>query len=220
VVQLKPRFLASRLQSKPLRCRIRAASAEGSESSCQECGCEVQCWGQWVQDAPPPHPPRESCSPGPCLPRSRAAAHLCLQHPQVKDVEVAGEGGGKGQKGAQSWWGQLLLGHRHDQDLSVEVHGGDVAQQGGEADRAAVLHLPKSTELSAGQGSGRARQSWTGTTGPPAPCGLSSSARGTGICQHPSSEGGCRPGSLHGPRRGNGQTAGLLRGLARLGASS
>lgn len=41
VVQLKPRFLASRLQSKPLRCRIRAASAEGSESSCRETGSEL-----------------------------------------------------------------------------------------------------------------------------------------------------------------------------------
>lgn len=33
VVQLKPRFLASRPQSKPLRCRRSAASAEGRVSS-------------------------------------------------------------------------------------------------------------------------------------------------------------------------------------------
>lgn len=46
VVQLKPRFLASRLQSKPFRCRISAASADGSESSCRELECEAQHWGQ------------------------------------------------------------------------------------------------------------------------------------------------------------------------------
>lgn len=33
VVQLKPKFLASRLQSKPLRCKMNAVSAEGKLSS-------------------------------------------------------------------------------------------------------------------------------------------------------------------------------------------
>lgn len=33
VVQLKPRFLASRPQSNPLRCKMRAVSAEGKASS-------------------------------------------------------------------------------------------------------------------------------------------------------------------------------------------
>lgn len=60
VVQLKPRFLASRLQSKPLRCRISAASADGSRSSCRELEHEAQHWGQQGKD---PH--QSPTSPGP-----------------------------------------------------------------------------------------------------------------------------------------------------------
>lgn len=150
VVQLNPRFLASRLQSKPLRCRIRAASAEGSESSCWQRGREARCWG-----------PLQA-------PRHLPTAHLCLQRPQVEDVEVTGDGGSKGHEGAQGRRGWLLLGHRQDQGLGVQVHGGDVAQQGGEADRAAVLRLAKSKR------SERARRLW-GQAQPARACGASRS---------------------------------------------
>lgn len=76
-------------------------------------------------------------------------AHLCLQRPQVEDVEVTRKGGGQGHKRAQGWQGWLLQCHWHDQGLSIQVHGGDVAQQGGEADGALILHLPSSTWVKA-----------------------------------------------------------------------
>lgn len=174
----------------------------------------------------PKHP---SLCPWPCPPPcSRGAAHLCLQHPQVEDVEVAGEGGGKGHEGAQGWRGRLLLGHRQDQGFSVQVHGGDVAQQRGEADRADVLRLPKSTRVSMGQGSGRAQAR---PVGPPAPCSPSSSTRRTGTCQHkapraapapagphPSAQAG-RAAAGRAARTEPGQRSLRLRGLATLVAS-
>lgn len=141
-------------------------------------------------------------------------AHLCLQRPQVQDVEVAGEGGGKGQERAQSWWGRLLLGHGQDQSLSVEVHGGEVAQQRGEADGAPILHLPKSRKDQHGP---RERQDRAEAglgprhlpliaASPAAPTEqASTSTRHTeltpGVTSYPVPKQGRRlqPGSLHGP---------------------
>lgn len=167
VVQLNPRFLASRLQSKPLRCRIRAASAEGSESSCRS-KAQAQHWAA---------APRGS----PILAPHRATTHLCLQRPQVEDVEVAGEGCGEGCEGAQGRRG-WLLGYRQDQGLGIQVHGGEVAQQRGEADQAAVLYLKEVKSAPAvrlqhrGRGASSSfREPAPGTRSPP-PCAASPSS--------------------------------------------
>lgn len=164
VVQLNPRFLASRLQSKPLRCRIRAASAEGSESSCRSMG-KARHWAATAQGSP-------------VLMQHRATTHFCLQRPQVEDVEVAGEGCGEGCERAQGRQGRLLS-HWQDQGLGIQMHGGEVAQQRGEADRAAVLYLQEAQSALAvrlqcrGHGASSSLENRHQAPGPPAMRSLS-----------------------------------------------
>lgn len=151
----------------------------------------------------------------------RATAHLCLQRPQVEDVKVTGDGGSKGCKGAQGRRGWLLLGHRQDQGLGVQVHGGDVAQQGGEADRATVLHLTKSKQSAQarrlrGQAEparacGASRSFWPlrrhpEVRHPPAPGTQSLQARPL-LPQHPNSSRAAQPARL---RLGYGQATSPL----------
>lgn len=70
-----------------------------------------------------------------------ADTHLGLQGAQVEQVEVTGQRGGQGMKGAQTRARELPLGHRQGKHWDIQVHGGQVAEEGRVAAGVAILDL-------------------------------------------------------------------------------
>lgn len=112
VVQLKPRFLASRPQSKPLRCNMRAASAAGKVSwktgSAQGSRGTATCLPRrqgWTEER------REEGQ----SPAGRVSTdwdtHLGWERAQIEQMEVTGQWRSQRVERAQSRAGALPLGH-------------------------------------------------------------------------------------------------------------
>lgn len=112
VVQLKPRFLASRPQSKPLRCKRRAASAAGKvswktvkvEGSGGSAACQPGRQG-WTE---------ESWEEGQSLVVRVSPyrdTHLGWERAQIEQMEVTGQWGSQRVERVKSRAGALPLGH-------------------------------------------------------------------------------------------------------------
>lgn len=74
-------------------------------------------------------------------------AHLGLQRPQVEQVEVTGQRSGQGMKRAQAGARELPLGYGQGEHWGVQVHGGQVAEEGRVAGGAAILDLRGGPEM-------------------------------------------------------------------------